>query len=270
MIPMSLERFFIFSLIIHAFIIAVMIFYKPSVRDEKKSGEFLTSLVTPEEYSGRTSPAPAPKILPLPPAQRPVQRTIPTSPVIKDRGIEPPAGGGPAPGAASPAPPGEQIVAADPKKELAGKGIEKKPETKVTPLREKLFDRSVIGDLAKRDTEREAKKKDAKFSFDAEDYKFLIYNRRLKERIESIWIYPPEAAAKGIYGDLVLRFTIRKNGKLGAIELVRTSGHRSLDDAAMKALKDGEPYWPLPDEWNMDAYIIEGRFVYTIYGYFIR
>lgn len=135
----------------------------------------------------------------------------------------------------------------------------------VPSLREKLFDESIIGSLAKKE-EREEKV----FTFDAKEYKFLLYNKRLKERIESIWIYPPDAAAKGIFGDLVIRFSIKKNGRLGEIELIRTSGHKSLDDAAIKALRDGEPYWPLPEEWGMDIYTIVGHFIYTIHGYYIR
>jgi protein TonB len=145
------------------------------------------------------------------------------------------------------------------------------PDARGTPLREKLFDKGIIGDLAKREVEKKEKEtKDTSFTFDAREYKFLLYNRRLKERIESIWVYPPDAAAQGIYGDLVLRFTIKKDGKIGTLELVRTSGHKNLDDSAMRALKDGSPYWPLPDEWGMDSYTIEGHFVYTLYGYYIR
>ena len=142
--------------------------------------------------------------------------------------------------------------------------------------REKLFDRNVIGDLAKRDIEREKNEREKlqgkgrTLTLDTKDYKYLLYNERLKQRIESIWIYPHDEASRGIYGDLIIRFTIKKNGTLGAVELVRTSGYQNLDDAAMKALKDGEPYWPLPDEWGMDAYTIVGHFVYTIYGYYIR
>jgi protein TonB len=83
-------------------------------------------------------------------------------------------------------------------------------------------------------------------------------------------MYPPEAAADGLYGDLVLKFTIKKNGRLGAVELVRTSGHKNLDDAAIRALKDGAPFWPLPEEWGMEAYTIVGHFVYTLYGYYLR
>ena len=145
------------------------------------------------------------------------------------------------------------------------------PDTRGTPLREKLFDTSIIGDLAKREVEKKDKeKKDTSFTFDAREYKFLLYNRRLKERIERIWVYPPDAAAQGIYGDLILRFTIKKDGTISAVELVRTSGHKNLDDSAMRALKDGSPYWPLPDEWGMESYTIEGHFIYTLYGYYIR
>jgi protein TonB len=113
-------------------------------------------------------------------------------------------------------------------------------------------------------------KKDKTFTFDAKEYRFLIYNRRLKERIESIWHYPPDAAAQGIHGELIIRFTIKKNGHLGAVEIVRTSGYKNLDDAAIEALRDGDPYWPLPAEWDMEGYTIEGHFVYSLYGYYIR
>lgn len=135
---------------------------------------------------------------------------------------------------------------------------------------EKLFDRGVIGDIAKRNLEKGASnEKDRTFTFDTKQYRFLIYNQRLKQRIESIWVYPRDAAAQGIYGDLIIRFTILRNGALGSVELIRTSGHKSLDDAALKALKDGAPYWPLPKEWEMDSYTIEGLFIYTLYGYYI-
>ncbi len=143
------------------------------------------------------------------------------------------------------------------------------PSKHLPSLKERLFDESIIGSLAKKDMKKEEREEKV-FTFDAKEYKFLLYNKRLKERIESIWIYPPDAAARGIYGDLIIRFSIKKNGRLGEIELIRTSGHKSLDDAAIKALRDGEPYWPLPEEWGMDIYTIVGHFIYTIHGYYIR
>ena len=47
------------------------------------------------------------------------------------------------------------------------------------------------------------------------------------------------------------------------LELVRTSGYRDFDEAAIKALKDGQPYWPLPDDWEKDELEINGHFIYV-------
>ena len=136
--------------------------------------------------------------------------------------------------------------------------------------RAKLFDRGVISESARKEVAGAQKKRDDSITFDTSDYRYAGYMRKLKEKIESIWVYPPEAAARGIYGDLKIRFTILRNGKLGEVELVRTSGNKMLDDAAIKALKDGEPYWPIPAEWGMESYTVPGHFIYSIYGYQLR
>jgi protein TonB len=136
-------------------------------------------------------------------------------------------------------------------------------------LKEKLFDRDIISKSAKKER-KEKTKSESTITFDTEEFKYYGYLQRLKEKIEGIWKYPPDAAERGIYGDLYIKFTIKKNGKLGAVELVRTSGHKSLDDAAIKALKDAEPYWPLPDELDKEGLTITGHFIYSIYGIYIR
>jgi protein TonB len=152
----------------------------------------------------------------------------------------------------------------------AGSGSAASPRSpSITPapsLKEKLFDREIVEKYAK----REERTHDNSITFDTGEFKYEAYMARLKGRIESIWHYPAEAARRGLYGDLYIRFTIKKNGTLGDIELLRTSGHRDLDQAAMQALRDGAPYWPLPDEWGKDALPVTGHFVYSIYGTYIR
>ena len=271
---MNLERFFIYSSAAHILVFAALLFLVPAEQEKKSGGDFITRLVSPDEMTSPRRPSlPVPKIQ-APPAvpQRPARAAPSPPPGTRDKGRSDDDREG---RSVQPAPlssrPGNEQTGSIPSRESFGqKGIPA-PVTPQVPLREKLFDKDVIGDLAKREVEKkEREKKDTSFSFDAREYKFFLYNRRLKERIESIWVYPPEAAARGIYGDLILRFTIKKDGKIGAIELVRTSGHKNLDDYAMRALRDGSPYWPLPEEWGMDSYTIEGHFVYTIYGYYIR
>lgn len=156
-----------------------------------------------------------------------------------------------------------------------------RPQPPITPSRpsevpkqspwlpkERLFDKEILDRLARKD--KEDLKPDKGITFDTNELKYYSYMQRLKEKIEGIWRYPPEAAEKGIYGDLYIRFTIKRDGRLGNIELLRTSGYRNLDEAAMKALRDAEPFWPLPDEWKKEDLIITGHFIYSLYGVYLR
>lgn len=133
-------------------------------------------------------------------------------------------------------------------------------------MRSRLFDPAITSEIAGKGAAARAGKDDA-ITFDTRDYRYAGYMHKLRDKIQSIWVYPPSAVAEGKYGDLKIRFTIKKDGRLGKVELVRTSGYRLLDNAALEALKDGEPYWPLPDEWGMEEYTILGHFVYSLYGY---
>jgi protein TonB len=260
-------------------IMIVVLAYKPALPIKEPPGVFMTRLIAPDDFPIHQSPPPV-----VPQRSTPLIQSIPSVPAPKteDRSNELPQermSEEAVPSTSlhsSPPAPAPSLPSQGSRGGLEGKNLIQKPAKPLYLPREKLFDRNVIGDLAKRESEREMserekmREKGRSLTFDTKDYKFLLYNKRLKERIENIWIYPREAATRGIYGDLVIRFTIKKNGTLGAVELIRTSGHQNLDDAAMKALRDGEPYWPLPDEWGMDAYSIVGHFVYTIYGYYVR
>ncbi|MEO5356471.1 MAG: TonB family protein [Nitrospirae bacterium YQR-1] len=134
-----------------------------------------------------------------------------------------------------------------------------------------LFDKDIIAKHSQITGVKQGKdrtygaEKDTGLSFEVEDMKYEGYMRRLREMIEASWIYPPDALKRKITGDLQLSFTINKNGTLGQVYVFRTSGNRSLDDAAVQSIKDASPFWPLPNEWQMETFTIRGRFVYHIY-----
>jgi protein TonB len=133
---------------------------------------------------------------------------------------------------------------------------------------ERLFDPEVLAGVLKKD--KKSSPQDSSVTFDTKELRHYSYMRKLKEKIEYVWEYPTEAASKGIYGDLLIRFVIRKDGTLGAVELLRTSGHRRLDRAAMEALRDGAPYWPLPEDWDTNSLTVSGHFIYTLNAYYLR
>ena len=269
----TLRRFFAYSIALHIMFFILSLIIVSPVKN-KKVEEFFAEIVSPEEV---LTPAPlipaAPKTRPFPPSKPGNAASklnvkpgisISKPPTRADTQIS--SERGPS-YSQSPSPPvytGHEEASIP-----ESKGNTRKSEVPVPSLKEKLFDSKVIGDIAKREIKKEETERRT-FSFDVKEMRYLAYLRRLKERIESIWIYPTDAATRGIYGDLVIKFTIKKNGSLGAVELVRTSGYKNLDDAALRALKEAEPFWPLPDEWGMEAYTIEGHFIYTIYGYYVR
>ncbi|OGW43903.1 MAG: hypothetical protein A2Y66_07245 [Nitrospirae bacterium RBG_13_41_22] len=274
---LRLKKFFFYSIAVHILVLVAAVLFIPVTKEKKAVGELFARLISPDEFLAQAPFIPStPKVRSAPHVH---PKNIMSAPVIEGiRKILPEKGNPPS---LTPSTSAEKGVSSSrpllsspyrsPVKEEApeSKGTQQKLDKLGPSTKDKLFDKTVIGDLAKREIEKEEKEKKT-FIFDTNEYRFLLYNNRLKERIESIWIYPHEASLRGIYGDLFIRFTIKKNGRLGAVELIRTSGHKSLDDAAMKALKEGEPYWPLPDEWGMEAYTIEGHFIYSIYGYYIR
>ncbi len=269
---LSLNRFFIYSIVFHiTFFILAFTLISP-VNKNMKRGEFFARIISPEEVF---TPAPVipekSKVRPILPSKsgdkdfklntkngtvaKSLEKTDTLNSQEKVKSFSEPT---------LPAVSGQ-----DKEGKMNNRGNNQRTDLPGTSLREKLFDSKIIGDIAKREIKKDASE-DKKFSFNVRDMRYLPYLRRLKERIESIWIYPPDAATRGIYGDLIIKFTIKKNGSLGATELIRTSGHKSLDDAALRALREAEPFWPLPDEWGLDTYTIEGHFIYTIYGYYIR
>lgn len=146
--------------------------------------------------------------------------------------------------------------------------------TKVVPEKQTpdIFDKDVLAKLSKKSGKNKTDELETSrgLSFSAKEFNDWGYLQRLREKVERVWQYPPQAAERGIYGDLYIKFTIDKKGRLVSIELMRTSGYRMLDDAALKALKEAEPYWPLPDNWQKEELTITGHFIYTLRGFFVR
>ncbi len=146
---------------------------------------------------------------------------------------------------------------------LEDKGAPFQENKKTLPSVQKplLFDNEIIEKYARKGHDEEKS-----LTFDVPEFRHRGYMRMLKDKIESIWRYPKEAAMNRISGDLRIRFSIRRDGSLGDVALIRTSGYRELDEAALNAIKDAEPYWPLPADWEKDELTITGHFIYIIGG----
>lgn len=107
-------------------------------------------------------------------------------------------------------------------------------------------------------------------TMDTQELKYLTYLARVREKVESAWEYPRLARHEGWQGNLYIRFTVRRDGRLGSVTLLRSSGYRVLDDAALAALRDAIPFDQFPQAWEEPDLTITGNFIYSMGVWHVR
>jgi len=111
---------------------------------------------------------------------------------------------------------------------------------------------------------------DDSVTLDTDEFKFMSYNRWLKYRVESVLRYPELAAISRLQGTLYIQFDIMKDGSLGDLELIKSSGYKILDDEALRSIRATAPFQPLPEGWKMDHYTIRAAVLFYLNEAYIR
>lgn len=104
----------------------------------------------------------------------------------------------------------------------------------------------------------------------APEIQYISYFAGIKRKIELVWQYPYEAQLQGIQGELTIDFAIGRSGTLQAIELVRGSGFRILDDEALRAIRTAAPFDPIPPQYRIPDLRIRAHFTYEMHALRIR
>lgn len=79
------------------------------------------------------------------------------------------------------------------------------------------------------------------------DYAWL--SETIMRRMQELKRYPTEARLERAEGKVVLKAVLRSNGSIEAIEIFQSSGHQSLDRAAVELLNLAAPFhFPRPLE----------------------
>ena len=91
-----------------------------------------------------------------------------------------------------------------------------------------------------------------------QEYKYAAYMDAWRAKVERIGNlnYPQQARRQNIAGSLVLDVAINPDGTLHAVSVLRTSGHKLLDDAATRIVELAAPYAPLPPDMRADVDIL--------------
>jgi protein TonB len=256
------------SVALHALVIALVFMIKPAPRElplitpvrivnlPPQAVQRLPRLNRPTPVPPAPVP-PAPPVperfipeKPLPPSAAPVPRKFGASEEIKLPKTAPRTG---APGGA------EQG------KETGKTGEQRQVGTGPLPF----LSQNDIDELARKGMP-EKRPGDDSVTLDTDEFKFISYNRWLKIKVESVLHYPELAAISGYQGTLYILFDIMKDGSLGRLEVLKSSGYKILDDEALRAIRNAAPFQPLPDEWNMKQYSIRAAVLFYLNETYIR
>lgn len=85
------------------------------------------------------------------------------------------------------------------------------------------------------------------------------YLEHWRQRIETLGNlnYPEEARRKEIHGSLRMLVTLRPDGSVQEVDILKSSGHALLDDAAIRIVQLASPFQPFPLEMRERTDLLE-------------
>ena len=95
-------------------------------------------------------------------------------------------------------------------------------------------------------------------SANTKEFRFAAYMESWRAKVERIGNinYPDEARRKDLSGSLLLDVAINPDGSVREITVRRSSGHKVLDDAAVRIVELASPYAPFPDDFRKEIDIL--------------
>jgi protein TonB len=267
-------KFFISSVALHALMIAAALFLMKPAEPENPFILPVNIVNLPQEAVKQLPPLqrpspvlPVPPVVPVPPAPHVPERIVPEKPLSPS---------------AVPMPKkfGNSDDVRLPKtlpRTGVPEGAEQGKETGKTALPQTHKQTGPLPFLSQNDIDELARKGmpekspgDDSVTLDTDEFKFISYNRWLKIKVESVLKYPELAAISGYQGTLFIKFDIMKDGSLGGLEILQSSGYKILDDEALRAIRSAAPFQPLPDDWSMNRYSIRAAVIFYLGAGYIR
>ncbi len=91
-----------------------------------------------------------------------------------------------------------------------------------------------------------------------QEYKYAMYMEGWRAKVERVGNlnYPYQAKRQKLSGNLLLDVAINADGTINAITVRRSSGHKLLDDFAVRAVELAAPFDPFPANIRVDTDIL--------------
>jgi periplasmic protein TonB len=106
-------------------------------------------------------------------------------------------------------------------------------------------------------------------SLNTTEYRYMGYFSAMRKAISMAWVYPVTAAHRGMQGVVEILWVIEKDGSVSKLRVLKSSGYRVLDDAALEAIRISSPFAPLPEGFGKERLPLHFSFRYTLTPYLV-
>lgn len=133
------------------------------------------------------------------------------------------------------------------------------PQPTARDVLEKKLEMARLATEIQRESEAYAKRPKKKYiSANTKEYAYAAYMSAWVARVERIGNlnYPDDARREQLHGDVLLTVALHKDGTIKSIDVVQSSHHSILDDAATRIVKLAAPFPPIPTEEGVDELYI--------------
>ncbi len=91
------------------------------------------------------------------------------------------------------------------------------------------------------------------------EYKYASYLEAWRRKVEHIGNlnYPEAAKQRRLYGSLILHVGVRADGQVEGIRVLRSSGYKELDEAAVRIVELAAPYAPFPPDIRAEVDVLD-------------
>jgi protein TonB len=129
------------------------------------------------------------------------------------------------------------------------------PQPTARELMEKKIEMARLAEEVQREATAYAKRPKKKFiSANTKEYEYAGYMAAWVARVERIGNlnYPDEARRQQLHGQLVLTVALNRDGSIKSTDVIQSSGHKLLDEAAIRIVRLAAPFPPIPTGDKVD------------------
>lgn len=238
----------------------IMVVQKPRPPEEPVKEDFLAQTsqqgggTLPEKAKPTSPPKP---LLPPEPKTKPAPEVMAPPIPVETPAPTPKPATKPKPKPTAPPPPPKKVVTVKKSEQKVTTAppqppAEKKPQiTTAQLLASTNREIARLSTVIDQKTQAYAKRPRKKFiNASTKEYKYANYLEAWRRKVERIGNlnYPDEARRRQLYGNLILEVELNQDGSVMQIRLTHSSGHKLLDDAAMRIVELAAPFAPFPAE----------------------